>query len=212
MLGVEALLIAVIVGLKPAILDYPHGLNGIVLAGIPALFFGGSGVLYRRARLASQSRWMALFPSAMATLWAALGVAALAGMAWDFPVSLEWVHGFGAGGFLLSLLVMAASGRPRPRKADSASAHPSPQKMSAVVESLLLAMEREPAAASAIALLRECAQVKWKGAGDAGEELAGALMALDGVIDQNDSPSSSALEDGIEVIQRAFERVNKAAS
>ena len=58
-------------------------------------------------------------------------------------------------------------------------------------------------------LVEPSSQVDWDKSGDAGEELAGALLALQGLFSDSKPPTDVSMKDGIAVAERALLRVQQ---
>ena len=196
----------------PSAVDLPAFPLTVALSAIPLLTLGLSGRLYRWSREGGQSRWMALFPAGVSAVWIALSVLFVATLSSGIPTETVWIgHGaigsvLAIGTFGLSLNRIGTRRSVRPRFGKG----PTPSEMESLLEAIsVAAMEQAQENTALRSILERSRTAEWKMGSPAVEEVAGALLALQTVLQTGPQPHSRALDDSIKLVEKTLIRACK---
>jgi len=171
-------------------------------------FIGGP--FYRWCREAGQSRWLALLPTGLLTLWALTGPLLLGTLSEATEPIWMGTHGTLLGGVILSFAVVSINRRARKPIPNPSRSHiPTSEEMASVLTALQGFGKKSKWDEAIESLTQSARAIEWGRSGDAGEELAGALLALKGLVSDSLPPNEGSIEDGISVAERALQRVMK---
>lgn len=168
------------------------------------------GPFYRWCRVVGQSRWLALFPTGLMAFWAFLSIPLLATLSEATEPLWMTTHGVLFGGVLMTFILVGLNRRARrPVSWPKTGATPTTPEMTAVLSTLEECGNGSPWDEAIRTLTQGSSTIDWGKSGDAGEELAGALLALQGLFSDSKTPADSSMKDGLAVAQRALNRVRQ---
>ena len=183
------------------------------LALLPLVCLGFSGKFYRWRRVAGQSRWVALLPTGMSSLWYFLSLLLIPTTNDTTAQSILMVHG----GCLLTMIgavgviaVLPVSKRSYADREDERA--PKTDYMTSLFAELTTLSEKSERMSEIREAISQAKNVPWEKPGDREEELAGALVALKGLLNHQDKPAPEAIDDGLRVVGRAFQRMQARQS
>ena len=196
----------------PSVVDLSAFPLAVALSTIPLLTLGLAGRLYRWSREAGQSRWMALFPAGISAVWIAFSILFIATLSSGITAKGVWLgHGTVGAIFLVGILAVAVnrastrrSIRPRFGKG------PTPSEMDSLLKAVSEAATEQARENAALqSLLERSRTAEWKTGSPALEEVAGALLALQAVLQTGAEPNSRALDDSIKLVEKTLVRACK---
>ena len=198
---------------KPLLSEETGLWTACALALVPLVFLGFSGKFYRWRRVAGQSRWIALMPTGLASLWYALALLLIPTVSAVTEQSILLLHGgclisiIGAIGLIAVLPVTKRNYADRKKERA-----PKTDYMDALFTELTTLADQSSRSTDIQQAIRQARGLSWESAGDREEELAGALVALKGLLNKGKTPAEDAIEDGLQVIHRAFDRLQPTKS
>ena len=185
----------------------PHVLQTLLHGTFaPVVLIGLSGILYRKSRLNGRSRWLALAPVTVSAAWFAAALilecapalnGLLCGVHGGFLVAYSGVWGLSRWGRIPALDRHVN----RDQSAGQSPAH--------ALESALHKLQGSAIEEDFAPLLHRVQTLDLKGNRPAEEDLAGAVIALDGLLVPGIEPDAEWVRDLRKVLLRSLERVER---